>query len=351
MSAHTPPQELPQPLVPAEVDLRDFGFMPLDVLRLRDSDLAALASGDEFKAAVLLWCVAWHQVPAASLPKDDRLLARYVGVDAATWRRLKAEAMRGFVECSDGRLYHAIIGEKAREAWASKKSQRARTEAATRAREERRRAALVERGLLRDDVRDVERDVVQGTGTGTGILRKEEGRATAYAAARAPDPEPEPGIRRGSPPPDEFTLDEAPQALVDTAPPEANGQPPTKAGSTCRAMRQQAGLTACNPGDPRLLALIDQGATEAEFVDVAREAVAGGKGWAWVLKVVEARRADAARIALAPAPAAPAWHETRAGVVDMACRLGLEAHDPTREGWERYRRGVVSAAQQQGVTA
>ena len=86
--------------------------MPLDVLRLRDSDLAALSSGDEFKAAVLLWCVAWHQVPAASLPNDDRLLARYSGT-GALWRKVKAEALRGFVECDDGRLYHATIAEKA----------------------------------------------------------------------------------------------------------------------------------------------------------------------------------------------------------------------------------------------
>src|SRR5262249_39444810 len=38
----------PMPPVPADLDLRDFPFMPLDVLRLRDSDLATLASGDEF---------------------------------------------------------------------------------------------------------------------------------------------------------------------------------------------------------------------------------------------------------------------------------------------------------------
>jgi hypothetical protein len=116
----------PAPLVLAEVDLRDFGFMPLDVLRLRDSDLMALATGDEFKAAVALWCVAWHQVPAASLPNDDRLLARYSGAGAA-WRKVKAEALRGFVECADGRLYHATIAEKAREAWASKQAQRSRS--------------------------------------------------------------------------------------------------------------------------------------------------------------------------------------------------------------------------------
>lgn len=83
--------------------------------------------------------------------------------------------------------------------------------------------------------------------------------------------------------------------------PEAatRGHQPTQAGAVCRAMRH-AGLQQTNPGDPRLLALIAQGATEAEFVGVAAEAAASGKGWAWMLAVVQARRADAAAIALAP---------------------------------------------------
>ncbi len=164
----------PAPLVPAEVDLRDFGFMPLDVLRLRDSDLAALATGDEFKAAVLLWCVAWHQVPAGSLPDDDRLLARYSGAGSG-WKKVREEALRGFVTCFDGRLYHPVISLKAREAWESKLAQRARTKAATEAREAKRRAADAQRDVARDEQRndarhehrDVPRDVVQGIGTGT----------------------------------------------------------------------------------------------------------------------------------------------------------------------------------------
>lgn len=166
---------MPAPLVPLEVDLRDFGFMPLDVLRLRDSDLAALANGEEFKAAVLLWCVAWHQVPAASLPNDDRLLARFSGA-GSTWRKVKTEALRGFIECSDGRLYHSTIAEKAREAWQSKQAQRARTAAATAAREAKRRAEQeardgqrnVQRDEPRNDQRDVARDVHQGIGTVKG---------------------------------------------------------------------------------------------------------------------------------------------------------------------------------------
>lgn len=177
-----------QPLVAAEVDLRDFGFMPLDVLRLRDSDLMALSTGDEFKAAVALWCVAWHQVPAASLPNDDRLLARYSGAGPA-WRKVKAEALRGFVECSDGRLYHATIAEKAREAWESKLAQRARTKAATEAREAKRRAALAQRDDERDEQRDVQRDVHQGTGTVKG-QGQGQGQGTVLPPDGGSDPAP-----------------------------------------------------------------------------------------------------------------------------------------------------------------
>ena len=149
-----------EPLVHPEVDLRDFAFMPLDVVRLRDSDLAAIATGDGFRAAVLLWCVAWHQVPAASLPADDRILARHAGYgrgDAEAWAAVKTEALRGFVQCDDGRLYHLVIAEKAREAWEAKKQRRARVQAAIDARAQ----------------RDVERDVHQGTGTGIGTGKKE----------------------------------------------------------------------------------------------------------------------------------------------------------------------------------
>jgi uncharacterized protein YdaU (DUF1376 family) len=96
---------------------------------------------------------------------------------------------------------------------------------------------------------------------------------------------------------------------------------PTAAGAICRAMKQ-AGLSATNPGDPRLLALIEQGATEAEFAGIAAEAVAKAKGWAWVLHVLQARRSEAAAIALAPptpdrrngAAATPSAEQTKASL-------------------------------------
>jgi hypothetical protein len=104
-------------MTPPDCDLRGLMFMPLEVQRLRDSDLALLATGDEFKAAVLLWCASWQQVPAASLPADDRVLCRWSGLDAKAWAKAKAGAMRGWVACDDGRLYHPVVAEKALATW------------------------------------------------------------------------------------------------------------------------------------------------------------------------------------------------------------------------------------------
>lgn len=118
---------LPAPLVPAHVDLRGLPYMPLAVNRLRDSDLAIKASGDVFRAAVLLWCTSWSQVPAASLPDDEETLAAYAGYarDLKGWRKIKAGALRGYVLCDDGRLYHPVVAAYALEAWSEREEYRA----------------------------------------------------------------------------------------------------------------------------------------------------------------------------------------------------------------------------------
>jgi len=121
------------PMTPPECDLRGMPFMPVDLVRLFDSDIYALSTGDEFKAAFTLWGKAFLQVPAGSLPTDDRILAHLSGA-GSRWAKVKDMALRGWVECSDGRLYHAVVSEKAREAWQARLAQRARTEAARAAR-------------------------------------------------------------------------------------------------------------------------------------------------------------------------------------------------------------------------
>jgi len=128
--------DLPEPLVASDVDLRDFAFMPLDVVRLRDSDISAKATAEEFRCAVLLWCASWHQVPAGSLPDDDAILSNLAGFGRAVgeWKKHRDGALWKWVKCSDGRLYHPVVAEKAVESWRAKKRQRDRTEAARAAR-------------------------------------------------------------------------------------------------------------------------------------------------------------------------------------------------------------------------
>ena len=114
--------QLPPPPTPADADLREFAFMPLDVLRLRDSEVAARSTGDEFRCAVLLWCAAWHQVPAGSLPDDDIVLSQLAGFGRAVkeWQKVRDGALRNWYKCADHRLYHPVVAEKAAEAWAGR---------------------------------------------------------------------------------------------------------------------------------------------------------------------------------------------------------------------------------------
>ncbi len=127
------------------------------------------------------------------------------------------------------------------------------------------------------------------------------------------------------------------------------GEKPTAAGAICKAMKA-AGLSAVNPGDPRLLALLEQGATESEFVGIAGEAVEKGKGWAWVLHVLQARRSDAAAISLAPPPTDPtAWRHDDRSLRAMAAQLGVASRPDERiDGWQRR---IVTAWQRAGQPA
>ena len=108
------------PLVPAEVDLRDFPGMWLDTDRVLKSETWRLGTSDEKSAAITLWMESWHEVPAGSLPENERLLAKLS--QAEKWKTSRTHALRGWVRCSDGRLYHRVLSEKALEAWIEKLS-------------------------------------------------------------------------------------------------------------------------------------------------------------------------------------------------------------------------------------
>lgn len=201
------------PLTPADCDLRDFQFMPVDIVRLFSSEFHARATDGEWRAGVTLWLKSFHQVPAASLPDDDVQLARLAefGRDLASWREVRDGALHGWVKCEDGRFYHPVVAEKAREAFERKRIQRERSRRGVEARQrakppvqpevepkvELKVAPQVEPVVapkVEPEVQPqvapevappVQPQVNQGTGTGTGTVKSSVPIGTADAEAPA----------------------------------------------------------------------------------------------------------------------------------------------------------------------
>lgn len=139
----------PDPLVPADTDICGMDGFLLRADKLLGSELWALSTGDEFKAALGLWCRAWGQTPPGSLPDDDKILAAFSGA-GARWPKVRDMALRGFVKCADGRLYHKTLSEDVVRAAVAKKQRNDRTVNATNARKKQ-----------RDVDRDVRRNVIR----------------------------------------------------------------------------------------------------------------------------------------------------------------------------------------------
>lgn len=150
--------DLPEPLTPADCDLRGMEWMPLHGHKLYGSDFDAIASDAEYRAAQRLWWAAWQQqVPAASFPDDDRVLAHAAGYgrDPRGWAKIKAVALHAFIKCADGRLYHRFLSPEAIIAWEKRVKERER-KAQYRAKKD---------GTAPSNLQDVPRDT---TGTNQG---------------------------------------------------------------------------------------------------------------------------------------------------------------------------------------
>lgn len=78
---------------------------------------------------------------------------------------------------------------------------------------------------------------------------------------------------------------------------------PTKAGQVGMALKAAGvDMSTVNLSDPLFAALLQQGATAAEFAGLAEEAIRAGKRkpWKWILTVLPERRKDAQALQLAP---------------------------------------------------
>lgn len=98
------------PPYPASTKAGGFKF-ELDCERIAQFDTWALAAPCQRPLLLMLWFVAWQQTPCGSLPKDDTLNAARLGIEADAFQFNKTILLRGWVEASDGRLYHPVVAQ------------------------------------------------------------------------------------------------------------------------------------------------------------------------------------------------------------------------------------------------
>jgi uncharacterized protein YdaU (DUF1376 family) len=84
-----------------EVRMSEYPYLPLFTAEFIAS--TTHLSAEETGAYLMLLMMAW-QSPGASLPDDDRKLAAWARVDAATWRTIKLAVME-FWQLSDGQWH------------------------------------------------------------------------------------------------------------------------------------------------------------------------------------------------------------------------------------------------------
>lgn len=292
-----------EPLVPLEVNLRGLPWMRLDTTRLLDSDLFALSTGDEFKAAVALWCKSWTQIPAGSLPNDERVLAHLSGA-SSRWKKVREMALRGWVLCEDGRLYHPIVAEQAIAAWDERVEYRAENDA----RNERKQRERAERSAMFERLKAA--GYALAWNTPTGKLRE-------LIAALPPEPVTPESVTGGvtghgdshgldgtgrdgifiTPEGSTHAEGSRTAGASDTRPAPDPAQAKTEAGRACLLMRQ-AGCATTNPSHPDLLAALDEGVTPEALADTVTEALTKSppiaKPFAWAISTARSRHAAGA---------------------------------------------------------
>lgn len=115
----------------------------------------------------------------------------------------------------------------------------------------------------------------------------------------------------------------------------------TQIGIVCAAIKiqfdlQNKSLTDMSQSNPTLIALVDAGATEDEFVDAAKKAASSGKGFGYALGIVKRQREEAAKLVLHqgampnPSPKSQSIHDKRSATAKAMFGDITNANDNTR---------------------
>lgn len=169
--------DLPDPPYSADTRAKGWRF-ELDLERVMQSDTWALATPELRPWLLMLWTVAWQQVPCGSMPSDDALIAARLGMKPANFKKTKDVLMRGWWAANDGRLYHGTIAERVLDMLGRKEGERKR-KAEYRARMDAERKPAesggipgMSHGTDAGRTRESGGSDDTGTGTGTGLKNK-----------------------------------------------------------------------------------------------------------------------------------------------------------------------------------
>lgn len=280
---------------------------------------------EQHGAYLLLLMSMWKR--DGVLPADDGQLAQITRLSAARWKACRPVLLAFFTTSEDG----TSLTQKrlAQELQRSK----AHTEA---------KAKAGAKGAAKKWGKDGSAD---GGTDGTAMAQPSHSHWQTGASTPPPTATQSPKVSAEvSPPPSARAF----EARFGEPEPEPS-PPPSMAGVVCAAMRQ-AGMASVQGSDPRLLALLAQGATVDEFAEAARAAVAKGKPWGWALGRVEGMRRDAASIALPAAQPDPmAWRKSPESVRAKGAELGVEVRPG--EMYDGFERRVVAAFRRRTAAA
>ena len=213
--------------VPYPRTVRSKGWrFQLDHERIRQSDTWALAPTDLRPWLLMLWMVAWEQVPCGSLPSDDALIAARMGMADKAFTKAKPLLLRGWWKADDGRLYHPVITEQVLAL------EQRRAEEAERKAEYRKKRCGTDAGLPRDSggnaemshgtdaglPRDSRGNAEMSHGTDAGLPRDSHG-IPPSATPPEPEPEPEPSLKDKRKSREGLSFESSERAQAPTHPP------------------------------------------------------------------------------------------------------------------------------------
>ena len=303
--------------IPYPADTRAKGWrFEVDYEKVEQSDTWDLATEVPMAqpALLMMWLMAWTQVPCGSLPNDENLIRVKCRIPPKYWPTLKPILMRNWWLAEDGRLYHDTLVLRVREMLEYR-----RKESERRNRNRGKLAAVpdLSRGTSAGHTADDTGAPDTGTGTGTGTYAQVENTTQELGAGSG----------------------------------GGESAEPTKAGAVAKAIRSK-GVPGVSPSNPELLALIKQGVPIEAFEAAADLCIEKSppKGMAYLLGIVKRQLGEAAVIASGAGMPTKPWDTDRPSIEAKGVELGLGRWDAAdlsenRERFDQYTARVRRAVE------